>query len=52
MERHSRGPEMEVKRLKGDVLAGDHPRLTLMRKLGFVLKKDKGGETVWVEVSL
>jgi acetyltransferase len=44
--------EMGVKRLKGDVLAGNHPMLALMGKLGFDLKKDEGGETVRVEMSL
>jgi acetyltransferase len=44
--------EMGVKRLKGDVLSGNHPMLALMNKLGFALKKDEGGETVRVEMTL
>jgi acetyltransferase len=44
--------EMGVKRLRGDVLSGNHPMLSLMSKLGFVLKKDKEGETVQVEMTL
>ena len=44
--------EMGVKRLKGDVLSGNHPMLALMSKLGFVLSKDEGGETVRVEMTL
>jgi acetyltransferase len=44
--------EMGVKRLKGDVLAGNHPMLALMSKLGFALKKDESGETVRVEMTL
>ncbi|MFZ2089170.1 MAG: bifunctional acetate--CoA ligase family protein/GNAT family N-acetyltransferase [Desulfobaccales bacterium] len=42
--------EMGVKRLRGDVLSGNHPMLALMEKLGFTLKKE--GETVHVEMSL
>ena len=44
--------EMGVKRLKGDILSGNHPMLALMSKLGFTLKKDEGGETVRVEMNL
>jgi len=44
--------EMGVKRLKGDVLSENHPMLALMSKLGFVLSKDEGGETVRVEMTL
>jgi acetyltransferase len=44
--------EMGVKRLRGDVLSGNHPMLALMSKLGFVLKKDREGETVQVEMTL
>ena len=44
--------EMGVKRLRGDVLSGNHPMLALMSKLGFALKKDQGGETVQVEMTL
>jgi acetyltransferase len=44
--------EMGVKRLHGDVLSGNHPMLSLMDKLGFILKKDKEGETVQVEMML
>jgi acetyltransferase len=44
--------EMGVKRLRGDVLSGNHPMLSLMGKLGFILKKDKEGETVQVEMTL
>jgi acetyltransferase len=42
--------EMGVKRLRGDVLSGNHPMLALMEKLGFALKKE--GETVHVEKAL
>ena len=44
--------EMGVKRLKGDILSGNHPMLALMSKKGFTLKKDEGGETVQVEMNL
>jgi acetyltransferase len=44
--------EMGVKRLRGDVLSGNHPMLSLMDKLGFTLKKDKEGETVQVKMTL
>jgi acetyltransferase len=44
--------EMGVKRLRGDVLSGNHPMLALMSKMGFALKKDEGGETVQVEMNL
>jgi acetyltransferase len=44
--------EMGVKRLRGDVLSGNHPMLALMSKLGFILKKDQEGETVQVEMTL
>ena len=44
--------DMGVKRLRGDVLAGNHPMLALMQKLGFALQKDKEGETVHVEMTL
>ena len=44
--------DMEVKRLRGDVLSENHPMLALMKKLGFTLKKDKEGETVHVDMTL
>jgi acetyltransferase len=44
--------EMGVKRLVGDVLSGNHPMLALMSKMGFVQRKDEGGETVRVEMDL
>ena len=44
--------DMGVKRLRGDVLVGNHPMLALMQKLGFALQKDKEGETVHVEMTL
>ncbi|HZK14326.1 MAG TPA: hypothetical protein VFC55_07390, partial [Desulfobaccales bacterium] len=44
--------EQGVKRLTGDVLAQNQPMLEMVKRLGFVLRKDTEGGTFRVEMAL